>query len=49
VSAVDGTLAPPLTLTTPAVGRFSRRWAAALAESGRVTGEGADLSPSWHP
>jgi diguanylate cyclase (GGDEF)-like protein/PAS domain S-box-containing protein len=49
VSAVDGTLALPLTIANPAVGRFSRRWAAALAESGRVTGEGADLAAELAP
>jgi diguanylate cyclase (GGDEF)-like protein/PAS domain S-box-containing protein len=49
VSAVDGTLAPPLTAGSPVVRRFSRRWAAALAESGRVTGVVTEVATELEP
>jgi hypothetical protein len=38
-----------LTLRTPAVGYFSRRWAAALAESGRVMGTVDEIAEALRP
>jgi PAS domain S-box-containing protein len=44
-----GTAAPAVTLASPAVARFSRRWAAALATSGRVMGTVDEVAAALRP
>jgi diguanylate cyclase (GGDEF)-like protein/PAS domain S-box-containing protein len=48
-TAVDPEATLPLTTRSAPVGRFSRRWAAALARTGRVTGTLAEVSTELRP
>ena len=49
MTEVDGLPAPSLTARTAAVGHFSRRWARALAASGRVTGTDLEIAGMLRP